>query len=328
MPVRSGRLDQARVSVGGRVTVLTGGVGGAKLVLGLTRVMPPGQITAIINTGDDFRHLGLWVSPDIDTLLYTLSGRSNEERGWGRAGETWNFIDALRSLGGEDWFALGDGDLALHVERTRRLAQGDSLSAISAAFAQAWGLTTHFLPMSDDGIATFIDTAGGELAFQRYFVEHRCQPAATGIRFVGAAAAKPAPGVLEAITGADTDAIIIAPSNPFLSIDPILAVPAIADALRRTSAPCIAVSPIVGGQAVKGPTVKLMTELGIAITPVAIASHYEGIIDALLIDQRDLDVGPTVALPHAYADTLMKTLADRERVARAALSLAREISQR
>ena len=229
------------------------------------------------------------------------------------------------SLGGEDWFALGDGDLALHVERTRRLAQGDSLSVISAAFARAWGLATHFLPMTNDRVATFIDTAGGELAFQRYFVEPRCPPAATRIRFDGAATAKPAPGVIEAII--DTDAIIIAPSNPFLSIDPILAVPAIADALRNTSAPCIAVSPIVGGQAVKGPTVKLMTELGVAITPAAIADHYHGIIDALLVDERDMGVGPTLALPHAHADTLMKTLADRERVAHAALSLAREISR-
>jgi len=310
-----------------RVTVLTGGVGGAKLVLGLTRVMPPDRITAIINTGDDFRHLGLWVSPDIDTLLYTLSGRSNEERGWGRAGETWNFLEALRSLGGEDWFALGDGDLALHVQRTQRLAKGNTLSTVTDSFARAWGLSTRFLPMSDDKVATFVDTPEGELEFQRYFVARRCEPKATGIRFVGAPTAKPAPGVIDALTSAETSAILIAPSNPFLSVDPILAIPAISNALRTTKVPCIAVSPIVGGQAVKGPTVKLMNELGVAITPAAIANHYDGIIDALLVDERDKGVGPALALPHAYADTLMKTLADRERVARAALALASEIAR-
>lgn len=307
-----------------RITVLTGGVGGAKLVLGLTRILPPADVTAIINTGDDFRHLGLWVSPDIDTLLYTLSGKSNEQQGWGRAGETWNFIAALRSLGGADWFSLGDGDLALHVERTRRFAAGETLSQVCAAFTKAWGVTTKFLPMSDDRVATHIDTPQGPLEFQRYFVEQRCQPQATGVRFVGADKAKPAPGVIEALT--DTDAVIIAPSNPFLSVDPILAVPGIADALRNTRAPRVAVSPIVGGQAVKGPTVKLMNELGIDVTPQAIAKHYDGVIDALLVDERDKE--HPLALRHRHADTLMKTLDDRARVARAALDLAADVGTR
>jgi len=311
--------------VGSRVTVLTGGVGGAKLVLGLTRVMPPEHITAIINTGDDFTHLGLRVSPDIDTLLYTLSGRSNEQQGWGRSGETWNFIAALRELGGPDWFALGDGDLALHVERTRRLGDGESLSSITAHFARAWKLKTHCVPMTDDRVSTYVRTTNGELEFQHYFVRERCQPQVTGIRFEGAPAANPAPGVVEALTDPDTAAIIIAPSNPFLSVDPILAVPAIAIALRNAKVPRIAVSPIVGGQAVKGPTVKLMNELGVAITPSAIAAHYDGLIDGLLVDQRDQDQAPP-SVRHAYADTLMKSLDDRERVAQAALALARDIA--
>jgi LPPG:FO 2-phospho-L-lactate transferase len=305
--------------------VLTGGVGGAKLVLGLARVIPPENITAIINTGDDFRHLGLWVSPDIDTLLYTLSGRSNTRQGWGRAGETWNFIDALRSLGGEDWFALGDGDLALHIERTRRLGEGETLSDVTTAFARAWNLAVRCLPMTDDRVATHVDTPDGPLEFQHYFVRERCQPRVTKIRFVGGDQAKAAPGVVEAIE--DTDAIIIAPSNPFLSIDPILSVKEIAAALRSAKAPRVAVSPIVGGQAVKGPTVKLMNELGVAITPTAIAQHYGGVIDALLVDQRDRDEGPPAKLVHAYADTLMKTLRDRERVAKAALQLARDVKR-
>jgi LPPG:FO 2-phospho-L-lactate transferase len=198
---------------------------------------------------------------------------------------------------------------------------------VTAHFARAWGLTTHCLPMSDDRVATFVDTADGALEFQRYFVEQRCEPRAKGIRFVGAHAAKAAPGVVEALMARDVDAIVIAPSNPFLSIDPILAVPDIAEALRARTAPCVAVSPIVGGKAVKGPTVKLMNELDIAITPAAIGAHYAGIIDGLLIDQRDMDEELPRGLAYAHADTLMRTLDDRARVAEAALALARTIKR-
>lgn len=304
----------------GDVVVLTGGVGGAKLVLGLMQVIAPERITAIVNTGDDFRHLGLWVSPDIDTLLYTLSGKANAAQGWGREGESWSFMEALRSLGGEDWFLLGDGDLALHVLRTQRLAAGASLSQVTADFARAWGIGARILPMSDDPVATFLDTDAGILPFQRYFVERRCAPAVRTIRFEGASKAHAAPGVVEAITSRDTRAILIAPSNPYLSVDPILAVPAIRAALQLASAPVVAVSPIVGGQAVKGPTAKLMGELGVAITPRAVADHYAGVIDAMLVDTRDGASDPGV--PHATADTLMNTLEDRARVARAALALA------
>ena len=308
----------------GGVVVLTGGVGGAKLVLGLQQICRPERLTAIVNTGDDFHHLGLAISPDIDTLLYTLSGKSNAKQGWGREGETWTFMEALNSLRGEDWFLLGDGDMALHVLRTHWLASREPLSAVTARFRTAWGLELTILPMSDDPVSTYIDTDEGELPFQRYFVERRCEPALRAIRFEGADQARPAPGVVEAICASETRAILIAPSNPWLSIDPILAVPGISDALATATAPVIAVSPIVGGQAVKGPTAKLMSELGIAITNEAIAAHYAGIIDGLLVDRRD--GGDGLDIPYAVTDTLMITLNDRARVAQAALDLAARIA--
>ena len=307
-----------------RVVTLTGGVGGAKLVLGLMQICPPEQITAIVNTGDDFRHLGLAISPDIDTLLYTLSGKANKTQGWGREGESWSFMDAVKSLGGEDWFLLGDGDLALHVLRSHLLAEGETLSAITARFASAWELGLSILPMSDDPVATHLTTSEGDMPFQRYFVERRCAPEVEAIRFEGAERASAAAGVIEAITDPATKAILIAPSNPWLSVDPILAVPGIKEALADTHAPIVAVSPIVGGQAVKGPTAKLMGEMGLAVTTESIAAHYADVIDGLLVDERDDASGLTI--PHDVTDTLMKTLADRERVARAALALADRIA--
>jgi LPPG:FO 2-phospho-L-lactate transferase len=307
----------------GRVVVLTGGVGGAKLVLGLAQVMPARDITAIVNTGDDFQHFGLHISPDIDTLLYTLSGRANIAQGWGREGESWSFMSALSSLAAEDWFQLGDGDLALHVLRSHALAQGQPLSHITARFAAAWNLPTQILPMSDQPVSTILTTSEGELGFQDYFVRLRCAPTVNAIRFNGASAAKPAPGVLAAIADART-AILIAPSNPFLSIDPILGVPGIAAALSAANAPVIAVSPIIGGQAVKGPTAKLMRERGLEVTPAAIATHYDGVIKALLIDERDAPAA--LNIPFAAADTLMVSLPDRARVAQAALALAARLT--
>jgi LPPG:FO 2-phospho-L-lactate transferase len=295
-----------------KVVVLTGGVGGAKLVLGLMQVMPPEDITAIVNTGDDFVHLGLPISPDIDTLLYTLSGKANDAQGWGREGESWAFMDAIRSLGGADWFNLGDGDLALHV---MRLA-GGILSETTARSAKAWGIQARVLPMTDDRVATILETDIGTLPFQNYFVEHRCAPVVHSIGFEGAATAHPAPGVTEAITGADV--ILIAPSNPWLSIDPIFSVPGIRAALHAASAPVVAVSPIIGGKAVKGPTAKLMAELGLPVTNASIAAHYGEVLDGLLIHEGD-DV-PGIAT--AQTDTLMQTLDDRARVARAALDQA------
>lgn len=283
------------------VVVLTGGVGGAKLVLGLVHILPAGEVTAIVNTGDDFTHLGLAISPDIDTLLYTLAGKANAAQGWGREGETWSFLAALRSLGGEDWFALGDGDLALHVLRTARRAAGEPLSAIIADFARAWGIGAAILPMSDDPVATVVETGEGPLAFQRYFVERRCEPAVQSVRFERAGTARPASGVIEAIHAAD--AILIAPSNPFLSIDPLLAVPGFRAALGEAHAPVVAVSPIIGGAAVKGPTAKLMRELGQEVSNASIAAHYHGLIDGLVIHSGD-DAPESVELAHT--DTMMR----------------------
>jgi LPPG:FO 2-phospho-L-lactate transferase len=301
-----------------QVVVLTGGVGGAKLVLGLSQILPADSLTAIVNTGDDFRHLGLHVSPDIDTLLYTLAGKANAAQGWGREGESWAFMAALRELGGPDWFALGDGDMALHVWRSYLLAQGQSLSQVTASFAARWGIATRILPMSDQPVATMLETDRGRLEFQRYFVEQRCEPAVRSILFEGAAQAAPAPGVVDAILSADM--VLIAPSNPFLSVDPLLAVPALRAALERTAAPIVAVSPLIGGKAVKGPTAKLMSDLNMTVDNDAIARHYAGLIDAMLIDSGDRCDAPDIAIAHCA--TLMTTLADKMRVAQAAIDLA------
>ena len=302
----------------GSVVVLTGGIGGAKLVLGLTHVVAPGKLTAIVNTGDDTDHLGLRVSPDIDTLIYTLSGLSDTERGWGRKGETWGFMASLKTIGGEDWFNLGDHDLALHVERARRLAAGETLSQITADFAAKLGAGIPIIPMSDQPVATRVLTDAGDLAFQDYFVRRRCAPRVEAIRFAGAEAARPAPGVFDALGAPDLDAIIIAPSNPWLSVDPILSVPGMADLLKAAKAPVVVVTPLPGGKAVKGPTAKIMEELGLALTAASIEAHYRGIADAFLLDDAD----PPIATRHAACDTLMTSLDDRIRVARAALDLA------
>lgn len=302
----------------GSVVVLTGGIGGAKLVLGLTHLVAPENLTAIVNTGDDSRHLGLHVSPDIDTLIYTLSGLADTDKGWGRAGETWGFMASLRAIGGEDWFNLGDHDLALHVERTRRLAAGERLSAITADFARKLGAGIGVVPMSDEPVATRVITDAGELAFQDYFVRRRCEPRVEAIRFAGAEAARPASGVVEALTAPDLEAILIAPSNPWLSVDPILSVPGMRDLLRAARAPVVVVTPLPGGRAVKGPTAKIMGELGLDLSIASIEAHYRGLADAFLLDAAD----PPIATPHAACDTIMISLEDRIRVARAALDLA------
>lgn len=302
-----------------RFTVLTGGVGGAKLVDGLYRILPQNRLTAIVNTGDDFRHFGQPISPDIDTLLYTLSGKSNQALGWGREGETWNFMAALKSLGGEDWFNLGDGDLALHVLRGMALSAGEPLSGIIARFAEAWDLQLSILPMTDDAVATWVETDEGLLPFQRYFVERQCAPKVQAVRFEGAAEAVPAPGVVAAIM--DCDTVLVAPSNPWLSVDPLLAIPQIRKALESTKAPVIAVSPLVEGKAVKGPTAKLMGELGLEVTNHSIADHYGDLLDGLVVHNKD-EAPQSLAI--ARTDTLMKSPEDRERVARAVLALAAE----
>lgn len=302
-----------------RVVVLTGGVGGAKLVEGLQQVVPGPQLTAIVNTGDDFEHLGLPISPDIDTLLYTLAGLANTSLGWGREGETWSFMAAIKSLGGEEWFNLGDGDLALHVLRRMAKDGGQPLSAIVKGFARHWGIGLAILPMSDDPVATWLETDAGLLSFQRYFVQQRCEPRVSAIRFEGAEQAKPALGVVEALAAADM--ILLAPSNPWLSIDPLLAVPGLYRALKDRRAPLIAVSPLVGGKAVKGPTAKLMGELGLQVTNQSIADHYGDLLDGMVVHEGDAASG---ILAIGVTDTLMKQAEDRRRVALAAMDLARQ----
>jgi LPPG:FO 2-phospho-L-lactate transferase len=307
----------------GPVLALSGGVGGAKLALGLYRILMPDSLTVVANTGDDFAHLGLQVSPDLDTLLYTLSGNDNPELGWGRRGETWTFMAALAALGGATWFRLGDGDLATHVERTRRLAAGESLSPIIDDFRRRLGIAARLLPMSDDPVRTRLRTDAGWLDFQDYFVRLRCEPAISELAFAGAEAARPHPDFLAMLADPALCAVVICPSNPFISIDPILAVPGVRDALRRCRAPVIAVSPIIGGQAVKGPTAKMMAELGLPVGAAEVARHYGDLLDHYVIDEADIAATENLDLPFTATRTLMETLADRDALARVVLAAAR-----
>jgi LPPG:FO 2-phospho-L-lactate transferase len=307
----------------GTVVALCGGVGGAKLALGLSRVLPATELTIVANTGDDFTHLGLHVSPDVDTVLYTLSGLADPVQGWGRRDETWAFMAALEVLGGETWFRLGDADLALHVERTRRLAAGEALSSIVDDVRKRFGIGCTVVPMSDDAVRTRVDTAEGRLDFQHYFVKRRCEPAVQGLAYDGAEAARVAPAALAALSAPDLAAIVICPSNPMLSIEPLLALPSLRAAVETCSAPVIAVSPIIGGHAVKGPTAKMMRELGIEASASAVAARYSGLIDALVVDEADADAVMPSGVAKIVARTLMTSLEDKERVARAVLSAAR-----
>jgi LPPG:FO 2-phospho-L-lactate transferase len=306
----------------GSVVALSGGIGGTKLTLGLYRVLPPDALTVIANTGDDFEHLGLSVSPDLDTLLYTMAGLDNPETGWGRRGETWTFMSALEALGGETWFKLGDGDLATHVERTRRLRAGDSLSAITRDFRRRLGITARLLPMSDDPVRTRLLTDEGWLDFQDYFVGRSSAPVVREIVFAGAEAARPHPDFLAALASDDLRLVVICPSNPLISIDPILSLPGVRGALRACPAPVVAVSPLIGGKAVKGPTAKMMAEIGLSVDAAGVARHYGDILDHYVIDEADqhgpADIDPATTVTR----TLMETLADREALARAVLALA------
>ncbi len=307
---------------------LTGGVGGAKLAVGLKALHGPSELAFLVNTGDDFEHLGLHVSPDLDTLMYALSDLSNTETGWGRRGETWQFIESLRELGGETWFNLGDRDLAVHVLRTARLRGGEKLSRITRELNAALGTTHPVYPMSDDALPTVVHTTDGPLAFQHYFVRDRCAPAVTGFEFVGAAGARPLPEVMALLADPELTGIILCPSNPFVSIDPILAVPGIRDALRASAAPVVAVSPIVAGLAIKGPTAKMMSELAVPSTAAGVAAHYGDLLDGFVIDEQDEALlaafrGSGVAA--IAAPTVMLTLPDKVRLATIVCEFAREL---
>ncbi len=310
------------MSAAGRILALSGGVGGARLAAGLAGVLPEGQLSVLANTGDDFEHLGLHVSPDIDTLLYTISGLNNPDTGWGRDGETWSFLAELERLGMETWFRIGDRDLAVHVWRTRGLREGRSLSAVTADLARRFKIPAEVIPMSDDPVRTMVVTDGGELAFQDYFVRRRCEPVASAIRFEGAAGARPPEALLRLLRQGSLDGIVICPSNPYLSIDPILAVPGVTEALRTASVPIVAVTPIVGGDAIKGPTAKMMREFGHEVSPAAVAEHYRGLIDGMIVDGADESLAGKVragGIAVEIADTVMQTPRVRATLARAVL---------
>lgn len=304
---------------------LCGGVGGAKLALGLSRTLAPGALTIAINTGDDFEHMGLHVSPDIDTVTYTLAGLSDTVRGWGLADESWQFMSAIERLGGETWFRLGDRDLATHVERTHRLRGGESLSDVTADFARRLGIRARLLPMSDDPVRTMVQTSEGELAFQNYFVGRQCEPEVRAISFNGAEKARVNAGVLESLADPALAAIVICPSNPYLSVDPLLALPGLRDALANAPAPVIAVSPIVGGRAIKGPTAKIMRELGLPVTIQSVAQHYHGLIDGLVVDDSDAAEALALNVRVAVTGAVMDSIEDRERLARAVVDFARSL---
>ena len=297
-----------------KVVALAGGVGGARLVDGLAQCLSPADLTVVVNTGDDFEHLGLRICPDLDTVCYTLAGIANPETGWGRAAETWNCMESLAALGAPTWFRIGDRDLAIHMERTRRLQAGERLSHVTHTFCRAWGVEVTVLPMSDDVVPTWVATDEGELSFQEYFVHRQCAPRVSGFRFEGIAQARPAPGVLAALHSADL--VVICPSNPWVSIDPILGVPGIRTALADKIV--LAVSPIIGGRTVKGPAAKMFAELGIEPTAAAVAHHYRDILTGFVLDHVDVDlVEPVQAkgMRVLATQTLMKTQADRRLLA-------------
>jgi len=299
-----------------KVAVLSGGVGGARFLRGLVDAVDPAGVTAIVNVGDDLEVLGLAVSPDLDSVVYTLAGLSDEERGWGRAGETWNALATVESLGGDAWFRLGDRDLGLQLVRTQALQAGEPLSSVTARLTAALGLEPSILPATDDTLRTFLDTPNGSFDFQHWFVARGHRDPVDRVRFVGASNARPAPGVLDALH--ETDLILIAPSNPYVSIGPILAVERIRSALERRRVPCVAVSPLIRGKAVKGPAADMLERLEGGTTPAHLAQCYTGLIDALVIDEADADTD--VGVRTIVTKTLMRDAASRRALAEAALN--------
>lgn len=311
-----------------RICALAGGVGGAKLVDGLAAILPPSQLSVVVNTGDDFEYLGLQISPDLDTVCYTLAGIANPTTGWGQQDERWVTYNALASLGGPDWFRLGDRDLATHLFRTEALRTGQTLSAVTNALCDVWGITHPVFPMSDDPVRTHVQTkAGQDLGFQEYFVHQACEPAVQGFEFRGAEKAQPLPEALEALNAADL--IVIAPSNPWVSIGPILAVPGYQDLIQRK--PTLAVSPIVGGRALKGPAAKMYRELGIAPSATAVAAQYRDFLTGFVFDKQDADELDKIErwrIISLVTDTVMKAKSDRIRLAEEILQFGDSVLNR
>ncbi|MBM3396512.1 MAG: 2-phospho-L-lactate transferase [Betaproteobacteria bacterium] len=305
------------------ILALAGGVGGAKLASGLARVLPPEALTLVVNTGDDFEHLGLHISPDLDTVMYNLAGLHSRETGWGVAGETWHFMAALEQLGGDTWFKLGDRDLAVHVERTRRLRAGETLSAVTASLARRFGIAPRLAPMSDDPVRTIVHTNKGELEFQDYFVRLRCEPVVRRLEYRGAAQAAPSRVLREALADPRLRAVVICPSNPYLSIAPVLSLPTVRASLGALDVPVIVVSPIIGGRALKGPAAKLMRELGHTPSALTVAEFYRDIMDTLVIDTEDESLVAMLAdvgLSCQVTSTIMRNDADQEGLARQLLN--------
>lgn len=310
------------------VVALAGGVGGAKLADGLMSRLGE-ELTVIVNTGDDFEHLGLCISPDLDTVMYTLAGEANPETGWGIAGETWNALDQLARLGGPDWFKLGDRDLATHLIRTERLCRGDRLTAVTADLCNAFAIAARVLPMSDDTVRTIIQSGGARYQFQDYFVRLKCAVPVTGLEFNGAESARPSVEVLAALDDPALAAIVLCPSNPYLSIDPILAVPGLREQIEAAGVPVVAVSPIIRGAAVKGPAAKIMAELGLDASAATVALHYQGLIHGIVVDDADADLADaieTLGMRVRTATILMRDADDRQRVADECLAFAGELA--
>ncbi len=312
-----------------KVLALCGGVGGAKLALGLTRILSPEQLTIVVNTGDDFEHFGLTICPDLDTVSYTLSGLSNTEAGWGRKDESWRCLETLQQLGAETWFRLGDRDLAIHLARRALLDQGESLSGATSTICMRLGIEHPVIPMSDSAIRTIVDTDEGELSFQHYFVREQCRPSVRGFRFEGAAAASPSTGFSSALEDPGLDAILICPSNPFVSVAPMLALPGMEGRLRRHRAPVIAVSPIVASQAIKGPTAKMMKELGLDLSALGVFHHYGELLDGFVLDEQDRGLISEFPDPDQLhcCHTVMESLQDRIELAQQCLQFAQCLGQ-
>jgi LPPG:FO 2-phospho-L-lactate transferase len=311
------------------IVALAGGVGGAKLAKGLADILAPDELTVVVNTGDDFEHLGLHVSPDLDTVMYTLAGVNDPARGWGIAGETWNFMQGLAAVGGQTWFQLGDRDLATHVERTHRLHTGESLCAVTERLCAQLGVRHRVVPMSDAPVRTLVHTAEGVLAFQDYFVRRRAEPAVVTLEYAGVDRARMAQDFVRCLESPALQAVVICPSNPYLSIAPILALAGMRTALRRARVPVIAVSPIVAGRALKGPAAKIMRELGKEPSSLEVARFYDGLIDALVVDQADSELGAGIAalgIRPFVTDTIMQEPSDRVALAGRVIDFARSLA--